>query len=96
MKKIFLTLLLCFILCLGWCQTTSDSTVVYYNKDECKTIFLLTFEIIDNEEICDYPQNKIIKLRNVLCDCFALYNFISVESSVVKYYFKNINGYPLK
>jgi len=96
MKKICFTLLLCLTLGLGWCQTFRDSTEIVYSKKECDTIFLLTVGVIDNKEIETYPQDKIIKLRTVLCDCFVMYNFISVQSSVVKYYFKNINGYPLK
>jgi len=96
MKKIFLIILLCFTIGMGWCQTSTDSTEIVYSKKECDTIFLLTFEIIDNKEIETYPPDQMIKIRNVLCDCFAMYNFLSVQSSVVKYYFKKTVGYPLK
>lgn len=94
MKKILTILFVCFYsICLS--QST-DSTKIFYTKEECKEIFLLTFEIIDNGTISEYPKEKMTKITNVLCDCFLMYNFISVESMVIKHHFKNERGVLLK
>jgi len=80
----------------GRCQTSTDSTEIVYSKKECDTIFLLTFEIIDNGTISEYPKEKMTKITNVLCDCFSMYNFVSVASLVVKHHFKKERGVILK
>ena len=73
MKKILTILFVCFYsICLS--QST-DSTKIFYTKEDCKEIFLLTFEIIDNGTISEYPKEKMTKITNVLCDCFFPYTY---------------------